>query len=77
VKLETMHSPQLKSMLITINQIIVWHDDEINKTWDERVLHTFLETGEVVTIDAKAKNAIPIFRRIEDLEEEIERGMQS
>jgi len=61
-------------MLLTINQIVVWHDDETNKKWDERVLHIFPDTEEVVTIDAKAKTAIPIFRRIEDLEEEIERG---
>ena len=61
-------------MLLTINQIIAWHDDEANKKWDERVLHIFPETGEVVSIDAKAKDAQPIFRSMEDLQEEIGKG---
>lgn len=61
-------------MLLTINQIIAWHNDGAGEKWDERVLHIFSETGEVVLIDLKAGDALPIFRSLEDLEEEIERG---
>lgn len=61
-------------MILTINQIIAWHDDEAGKKWDERVLHIFPETGEVVVIDALATNAMPFFRRVEELEDEIENG---
>jgi len=61
-------------MLLTVNQIIAWHDDEAGKKWDERVLHIFPNTGEVAVIDVKAANAIPFFRKKEELEEEIESG---
>jgi putative transposase len=61
-------------MLLTINQIIVWHDDEAENKWDERVIHIFPETAEVVVIDVKDKTALPFIRRTDDLEEEIERG---
>jgi hypothetical protein len=61
-------------MLLTINQIIAWHDDDAGKKWDERVLHIFPETEEVVLIDVKAKDALPIFRNMEDLEKDIEDG---
>src|SRR6185312_12406133 len=61
-------------MPLTINQIITWHDDENDHKWDERVLHIFAESGEVVLIDVKAKDALPIFRTLEDLDEEINRG---
>lgn len=61
-------------MLLTVNQTFVWHDDEADNKWDERVLHIFSKTGEVVVIDAQATDAIPFFRNIEDLEEEIEKG---
>lgn len=61
-------------MLLTINQIIAWHDDEAGTKWDERVLYIFPETGEVVVIEATATDAMPFFRSMEDLEREIERG---
>jgi putative transposase len=61
-------------MLLTINQIITWHDDQLDKKWDERVLHIFPETRQVVVIDVNDKQALPFFRRIEDLEDEVERG---
>jgi hypothetical protein len=61
-------------MLLTINQIIAWHDDEAGKKWDERVLHIFQATGEVAVIEVKAADAMPFFRNIEELEEEVERG---
>jgi putative transposase len=61
-------------MPLTINQIITWHDDENDRKWEERVLHIFAESGEVASIDVKAKDALPTFRSMEDLEDEIERG---
>jgi hypothetical protein len=61
-------------MLFTINQIIAWHDDEAGKKWDERVLHIFPETKEVALIDVTDRDALPIFRSIEELEEEIDKG---
>ncbi len=61
-------------MLLTINQIISWHDDEAGKKWDERVLHIFPNTGEIAVIETKDKEALPFLRSIKDLEEEIERG---
>jgi putative transposase len=67
---------QLKgsNVLLTVNKIIAWHDNETGKKWDERVLHIFSETDEIVVIDAEAANAQPFSRKIEDLEEEIEKG---
>lgn len=61
-------------MLLTINQIIAWHDDEAGREWDERVLHIFQSTGEVAVIEVTATDALPFFRNIEELEEEVERG---
>lgn len=61
-------------MLLTINQIIAWHDDEAGREWDERVLHIFPATSEVAVIDVEAADAMPFLRNIEELEEEIERG---
>jgi transposase InsO family protein len=61
-------------MLLTINQIITWHDDESGNKGDERVLHIFAETGEVVVIDTTYNKALPFFRSMDDLEDEIEKG---
>jgi putative transposase len=61
-------------MLLTINKIIAWHDDEAGEKWDERVLHIIPETSEVVVIDAEATDAEPLFRDMEELKEEIEKG---
>jgi len=60
--------------MLTINQIIAWHDDEAGRQWDERVLYIFPDTGEVAVIDAEVADAMPFFRSMEDLEDEIERG---
>jgi hypothetical protein len=69
-----LETPDGSNMLLTINQTIAWHDDESKKKWDERVLHIFPDTGEVVLIDVAATDAMPIFRTMEDLEEEINSG---
>ena len=61
-------------MLLTINQIIAWHDDDTGDKWDERVLHIFPDSGEAAVIDVAAKDALPIFRSLEELEEEISKG---
>lgn len=61
-------------MLLTVNQIFAWHDDDSGEKWDERVLHIFAETGEVVVIDTKAKDALPVFRSMKDLEEAVEKS---
>ncbi len=61
-------------MLLTVNQTIAWHDDEVGKKWDERVLHIFPGTGEIMVIDAEATDAMPFLRSTEDLEGEIEKG---
>lgn len=61
-------------MQLIVNQIITWHDDEADKTWDERVLHIFPETSEVAVIAAVAADAMPFFRTLEELEEAIEVG---
>jgi hypothetical protein len=61
-------------MLLTINQTIAWHDDEAGKRWDERVLHIFPETAEVMVINVEATDAMPFIRSMEDLEGGIEKG---
>lgn len=61
-------------MLVTVNQIISWHDDETGRKWDERVLHHFPETSEVVVIDTDADDAMPLLHKLEYLEDEIEKG---
>jgi putative transposase len=61
-------------MLLTVNQIISWHDDEAGLKWDERVLHHLHETGQVAVIDTVADDAMPFLRKVESIEEEIEKG---
>jgi len=38
-------APERLDMLLTVNKIISWHDDEAGLKWDERVLHHLHETG--------------------------------
>jgi hypothetical protein len=61
-------------MLLTVNQVFAWHDDEAGTAWDERVLEIFPGTSEIAVIETKAKDAMPFFRDIGDLEEAIEKG---
>jgi hypothetical protein len=61
-------------MLLTVNKILNWHNDEAGEKWDERVLHIFSDTGEIAVIDAEATDAQPFLRNIEELEEQIGRG---
>jgi hypothetical protein len=62
------------AVLLTVNKILTWHNDEAEEKWDERVLHIFPETGDVMVIDVQASDAQPFIRSIAELEEEIERG---
>jgi hypothetical protein len=62
------------TVLLTVNKILTWHNDEAGEKWDERVLHIFPESGNVMVIDVQAGDAQPFIRNIGELEEEIERG---